>query len=71
VDVCCPGGESYRQLASRAENFLASLKTHPHKNAVIVTHHGVIKAMSARLLNISLEEAMSMSFGYGSVTRYT
>jgi len=71
VNVPCPGGESYRQLADRAAEFIDSLKTHPHTSVVVVTHHGVIRATSAYLLGISLEEAMSLSFGYGSVTRYT
>lgn len=71
VDTACPGGESYRQLATRAADFLNALRTDAHKNALIVTHHGVIKAISAHLLGISLEDAMSMTFGYGSVTRYS
>jgi alpha-ribazole phosphatase len=70
VDTACPGGESYRQLAARTVDFLSTLKTHPHKNALIVTHHGVIKAISAHLLGVNLEQAMAMTFGYGSVTRY-
>jgi alpha-ribazole phosphatase len=71
VDTACPGGESYRQLADRANSFLADIRRAPHAKVLVVTHHGVIKAMSACLLNITLEKAMSMSFGYGSLTRYT
>lgn len=70
VDTPCPGGESYRTLAGRTTDFIRSLKKNPHQKVLVVTHHGVIKAMSAMLRNISLQEAMALSFGYGSVTRY-
>jgi alpha-ribazole phosphatase len=70
VETTCPGGESYRVLADRTGAFLKSLAMSAHERVIVVTHHGVIKAMSAILLGISLEEAMALSFGYGSVTRY-
>jgi len=70
VEVACPGGESYRQLADRAIAFIDDLRRAPHIRVLVVTHHGVIKAMTAHLHHISLEEAMAMTFGYGSVTRY-
>jgi alpha-ribazole phosphatase len=70
VNVACPGGESYKDLAGRAQEFIETLKNTSQQKILIVTHHGVIKALSAALLNISLEDAMTLTFGYGSVTPF-
>lgn len=70
VNVACPGGESYKDLANRAHAFIEDLKHVSPRKILVVTHQGVIRAISAALLNISLEEAMALSFTYGSVTPY-
>jgi alpha-ribazole phosphatase len=67
VNVPCPGGESYQDLADRTTFFLDQLRASSFKKVAIVTHHGVMKAMYAHVNKVSLNDAMNIQFPYGNV----
>jgi alpha-ribazole phosphatase len=70
VNVPCPGGESYQELAKRTSLFLMEVMTKKPERAAIVTHHGTLKAIHAELKKITLVQAMEVEFSYGSVSHY-
>jgi alpha-ribazole phosphatase len=67
VNVKCPNGESYQELAARVSIFLDDLKSRKNSRIAIVTHHGVMKAIYALLNKVSLIDAMRVQFPVGSV----
>ena len=69
VNVRCPNGESYLDLSQRVSLFLDLLQSGNFKKVVVVTHHGVLKALHASLQHVSLIKAMDMHFSYGSITK--
>lgn len=69
VNVRCPDGESYLDLAKRVSLFMEQLNLRDFKNVAVVTHHGVLKALHAKLKQVSLIKAMDMHFPYGSITK--
>ena len=61
-DAAPPGGESWRELEERAwEAFKKNKESHGHKNAVIVTHGGVIRALIKRFRNEDAETMLGNS----------
>ena len=65
-------GESYRQLADRAINFLKELQLKNYKRVAIVTHSGIIRAMLSNLNNIALEHSFEeFNISYGEVVEIT
>ena len=70
VDVACPAGESYRDLARRAGDFFAMI-TAPDGSAhaiAIVAHGGSIRALLAHALGFHLEDSFRLEIEYGRVT---
>lgn len=63
LDFAPPGGESPAQLLQRAREFLAGLES----DAIVVTHAGVIKALSGLLYGLPPAEWIGLSFDYGSL----
>ncbi|MGE0200947.1 MAG: alpha-ribazole phosphatase [Candidatus Melainabacteria bacterium] len=70
VNVACPGGESYCELASRAQECLQHWSNQPERT-VLVTHAGVIRALLAYQLGISLEQSFELPVNYGDVFHLT
>jgi alpha-ribazole phosphatase len=68
VNEKCPNGESYYDLACRATSFLTEIKLKKLERALIVTHHGIMKALYSAANQIPLEEAMKQNWGYGVLT---
>lgn len=64
LDFAPPGGESPAQLMQRAREFLDELES----DAIVVTHAGVIKALSGLLHDLPPAEWIGLSFPFGSVT---
>lgn len=74
VEVACPGGESYRDLSRRTDEFLnaltASSDSLPEDDAVllIIAHGGSIRSIVARLLGIDLERSFQLEVEFGRLT---
>lgn len=64
LDFAPPGGESPAQLLQRVREFHAGLEC----DAIVVTHAGVIKALSGLLHGLPPAEWMGLSLPFGSVT---
>ncbi|OIQ86835.1 phosphoserine phosphatase 1 [mine drainage metagenome] len=65
-----PGGETFTELHGRASAFLQEqLARHHGHDVVAVTHAGVIRALLADALNLSLTEVFRFHLDFGSVTQ--
>jgi alpha-ribazole phosphatase len=65
-----PGGETFIELHGRASAFLQEqLARHRGHDVVAVTHAGVIRALLADALNLSLAEVFRFHLDFGSVTQ--
>jgi alpha-ribazole phosphatase len=62
------GGESYGQLFARTGTFFTELVKNGPATALIITHGGVIRALLARLLELSPRQALTLQIDYGSVS---
>jgi alpha-ribazole phosphatase len=71
VNVRCPGGESYIDLAQRVTLFLSDLAKSGHVTAVIVTHAGVLRAILAQIQRIPLHKSFETEIGYGEIMSLT
>lgn len=70
VTVAPPGGESFAELEYRARTFLSELLIRHHDDCVaVVTHAGVIRALLAQALGMSLQEVFRIRLDYGGTTR--
>ena len=68
VSTCPPGGESFSELAARAEAFVADLaRGDASATVVAVTHAGVIRALLAPRRGLALADAFSLAVPPGSV----
>lgn len=67
VNVVVPNGESMQQMSARVLSFWSELLQSGLKNAVIVTHGGVIRLILAHLQNVALANAFDIKVGYGEV----
>ncbi|OIR08209.1 alpha-ribazole phosphatase [mine drainage metagenome] len=68
VNRAPPGGESFTQLAARAEACLADLlQRHSGETLVLVTHGGVIRALLAPRSGLALRDAFSIPVDFGGV----
>ncbi|HEY9123178.1 MAG TPA: alpha-ribazole phosphatase, partial [Bacteroidales bacterium] len=53
INQPCPNGESYRQLLQRVKEFTTFLKqAHTNETLLVVTHSGVIRALSCLLTGL-------------------
>lgn len=68
VNFPTPNGESYLQLANRVQEFIVYLQKSNFKdNVLIVTHGGVIRAISALIKSIELNKAFDLQVEYGQI----
>lgn len=69
-----PGGDSYEAMARKVADFwegeLLPRRTEAGRVAV-VTHAGVIRALLANLLDLSLKNAFNLTIGFGSLSLVT
>jgi len=70
VNEPAPGGESFIGLYERTKCFLTAINTSYQCSAVIITHAGVIRAVTCYLQQIALKDAFAISCEYGSVTKF-
>jgi alpha-ribazole phosphatase len=68
INQRCTGGESFRDVVARVTAFWQALEQQPDKQVWVVTHAGVIRAILAYVLDISLRNAMRIAIDLGSVT---
>jgi len=69
VEQRCVGGESYRDLFLRVRDFWNELVDSTAQTAVIVTHSGVIRALTALWLDMPLQAGMRVGVDFGGVTK--
>ena len=63
-----PHGETYSELATRAESFVADLaRSDPSGTAVVVTHAGIIRALLAPRRGLPAADAFTIAVPAGSV----
>ncbi len=68
VNRAPPGGESFSQLAARAEDCITDLISHHSgESLVLVTHAGVIRALLASRSELPLRDAFSISVEFGGI----
>ncbi len=65
INVQCPNGESYLDLAERFNLFLNEVRLTYKRPISAVTHHGVMKAAYASSHRIDLKVAMNKNWNYG------
>jgi alpha-ribazole phosphatase len=65
-----PGGESAREMATRALQWLAELRDAPVADPlVVIAHGGPLRAIAGDLLGLPPERWLGLDFAYGHVTR--
>ena len=69
LDFAPPGGESPRQMAARAHDFLAELRSEAPAAAVVVAHGGPLRALAGHLLGLPPEHWLGLDFACGEVSR--
>lgn len=70
VNIKCPNGESYQELASRTIEFLQEIvKEQQHKKIIVISHGGVIRSLLAHILQIPLEKSFSLQIDYGKMSK--
>jgi alpha-ribazole phosphatase len=63
-----PGGESFLELAVRAEHFVSDCaKLYFGETVLVVTHAGVIRALLAPRLGLTLKQAFSIPVDFGGL----
>lgn len=68
VNVACPGGESYQEMAERITAFWKDLTSEAYQNVAVVTHAGPIRALLAHVLSLPIEHSFRLAIDYGSVS---
>lgn len=67
VNTIIPGGESFRMMLDRVENFIDDLPDNAD-NILIITHAGIIRAFLIILENYTVEKAFDTPIDYGQIT---
>lgn len=63
-----PGGERLIDVARRAEAFFTELTESATRDAIVLTHGGIIRCLLAQALNMPLADAFRLNVDYGSVS---
>jgi alpha-ribazole phosphatase len=71
VNVCCPEGESYKDMSIRISAFLKDLARAKKKEIAIVSHAGVIRTILSLLQNIPLEKSFGIDIAHGQIIHST
>ncbi|MCW0481566.1 alpha-ribazole phosphatase [Gaoshiqia sediminis] len=71
VSVRTPGGESFRDLISRTGAFLDELQNNNETNVVVITHGGIVRALSCLLNRTAPLDAFQQRVDYGEVFEFT
>lgn len=70
ANLAPPNGETFSQLQQRGVSLLEDvLAIYPTGNIAVVTHGGMIRALLAHVLNMSLKGLFRFTIDYGSVTQ--
>jgi alpha-ribazole phosphatase len=69
LDFRPPGGESAREMAVRAQAFLADLRVAAPAVAVVVAHGGPLRALAGSLLGVAPEAWLGLDFACGEASR--
>ncbi len=69
VNVNCPNGESYRELAIRTFEFLDEIIKLKHEKIIVISHGGVIRSLIAQILQIPLEKSFSLQIDCGKISK--
>ena len=67
VNVTVTNGESYKDLAKRANEAFTEIISSPEKQLIIITHSGVIRSILSRINNINLKDSFDINIQYGQV----
>lgn len=67
VNIPCPGGENYLQVAKRCQEFLDEIKNQENENVLVVTHGGIIRAMYALVKGNPLKDAFDFEVNFGDI----
>jgi broad specificity phosphatase PhoE len=67
-DIVMPGGESLRDVATRADAFLRDLRASQAERVVVVTHNFVLKVLLCRLLDVELAAFRSFTTDVASIS---
>lgn len=69
INIPSPNGESTADVYSRCEEFFEYLIKKKHKKIVIVTHSGVIRMITSKILSMPLYKAFCLGLDYASVSK--
>lgn len=70
VEIAPPNGESFHDLCERAEQFWQEITQLKTPQIFIVTHAGIIRALLARILQLSPKNAFQFCVDCGSVHKF-
>lgn len=65
-----PGGESFSDLLARTASFLRDLNTKPATHVAVVTHSGILRALSCLLAGTEPTQAFRLKIDYGEVMHF-
>jgi alpha-ribazole phosphatase len=71
VNICTPNGESFKDLAARANEFLDEIIHQDFEQVVLVNHSATIRTIICRALDLDLKNAFRMEIDYGSISKIT
>ncbi|MEO5911657.1 MAG: alpha-ribazole phosphatase [Pelobium sp.] len=71
VNYKMPKGENFNDLQERSIAFYEEIIQADATNIVIVTHAGVIRALTSYILDYPLENAFNLQIDYSSITKMT
>ena len=70
LNIRCPGGESYKDLLRRVQDFLNDLKkNNPGNKVLIICHGGIIRAFHTIINKINPQKAFDLKLDYGQVVK--
>lgn len=70
INQPCPNGESYWHLMQRVKEFTALLKqAHTNETVLIVTHSGVIRALTCMISGLDPQKSFDLKVDFGSITK--
>jgi alpha-ribazole phosphatase len=71
VNINTPNGESFKELAARANEFLEEIIHQDFEQVVLVNHSATIRTIICRALDLDLKNAFRMEIDYGSISKIT